>query len=132
MAPGKRPLSNMCPTIVKRGDGLRFAIGASGGRRIMPAVFQLVSFLVDYRMSMDAAFHQPRIDVSGSDIVTLDNQLATEIVTALTQDFTAEVAQHGVYPALFACPNSVAFDPRTETQVGAAFVPSPWAQVSCA
>ena len=44
IAPGKWPLSNMCPTVVERADGLRFAAGASGGRRIMPAVFQLVSF----------------------------------------------------------------------------------------
>ena len=49
IAAGKRPLSNMCPTIVTH-DSQRTALGASGGRRIMPAVFQLLSFLVDYKM----------------------------------------------------------------------------------
>jgi gamma-glutamyltranspeptidase/glutathione hydrolase len=132
IAAGKRPLSNMCPTIIKRSDGFRFAIGASGGRRIMPAVFQLSSFLTDYRMSMDAAFHQPRLDVSGTDTVTLDNQLSHDIMTTLSEQFRVEVAQHGVYPALFACPNSVGFDPRSGQKVGAAFVPSPWARVCSA
>ena len=86
IAPGKWPLSNMCPAIVERADGLRFAAGASGGRRIMPAVFQLVSFLVDYAMSMDDAMHTPRIDASGADLVTADRALAPDVVDALTEN----------------------------------------------
>ena len=74
ISPGKRPLSNMCPTILLREDGQRFALGASGGRRIMPAVFQLISFLTDYGMDVEAAMHQPRIDISGTDLVTLDDR----------------------------------------------------------
>ena len=132
MSPGKRPLSNMCPAIVKRADGFRFAIGASGGRRIMPAVFQLSSFLVDYHMDMNTAFHQPRLDVSGTDTVTLDNKLSDDITAALSEQFKVEISQHGVYPALFACPNSVAYDPNSGNKVGAAFVPSPWAKVCSA
>lgn len=132
IAPGKKPLSNMCPTFVKRDDGLHFALGASGGRRIMPAIFQLCSFLIDHRLSVDAAFHQPRLDVSGSDIVTLDAKLPTAVRTQLAQQFKTLDAQHGVYPALFACPNLVSFDHNSGQQTGAAFVPSPWAQVSAA
>ncbi|MEX2200347.1 MAG: gamma-glutamyltransferase, partial [Dongiaceae bacterium] len=37
LAPGKRPLSNMCPTIVAKNGVPQVALGASGGRRIMPA-----------------------------------------------------------------------------------------------
>ncbi|MDX1606194.1 MAG: gamma-glutamyltransferase, partial [Candidatus Competibacterales bacterium] len=55
IAAGRRPLANMCPALVQRGDGLRAALGASGGRRILPAVLQLVSFLVDHRMDLDQA-----------------------------------------------------------------------------
>jgi gamma-glutamyltranspeptidase/glutathione hydrolase len=132
IAPGKKPLSNMCPTIVRRNDGLCFALGASGGRRIMPAVFQLCSFLVDHRLDINTAFHQARIDVSGSDTVTLDATLPCEIRDQLAQEFNTLTAQHGVYPALFACPNLVAFDHNTGVQTGAAYIPSPWAQVSAA
>ena len=60
ISPGVHPLSNMCPTIVERADGLRFAIGACGGRRIFPAVFQLIAFLVDYSLELDEAMHLPR------------------------------------------------------------------------
>ena len=129
---GKKPLSNMCPTIVKRSDGTRYALGASGGRRIMPAVFQLTSFLVDYQMDLDDAFQQPRIDSSGNDTVTVDVALDDQCITELNNQFNTQIAQHGVYPALFACPNSVAFDSTSGEQVGAAFIPSPWAKVACA
>ena len=66
IAPSKRPLTNMCPVIVtrKNGEGW-FAIGASGGRKIMPAVTQVCSFLIDHGMNLEDAFHQPRIDASG-------------------------------------------------------------------
>ena len=55
----------MCPAIVRREDGFSFALGASGGRRIMPAVMQNISFMVDCRLGLSEAIHHPRIDVSG-------------------------------------------------------------------
>ena len=128
IAPGKWPLSNMCPTIVERADGLRFAAGASGGRRIMPAVFQLVSFLVDYAMSMDDAMHTPRIDASGADLVTADRALAPDVVDALTERHEVQVAQHGVYPSFYANPNLAGYESSSGMTVGAACVTSPWAR----
>ena len=64
----------MCPAI-GLADGRRFALGASGGRRILPAVLQMASFLLDHGMNLEDAFHQPRLDVSGPDLVTADERL---------------------------------------------------------
>src|ERR1700749_1263605 len=50
LAPGKRCLCNYTPVVAKTAQGQRLAVGASGGRRIMPAVMQLVSFVMDYGM----------------------------------------------------------------------------------
>ncbi|MFQ6023736.1 MAG: gamma-glutamyltransferase family protein [Acidiferrobacterales bacterium] len=130
IGPGKRPLSNMCPAIIEREDGVRFALGASGGRRIMPAVFQLISFLVDFAMSVEEACHRPRIDVSGTPLVRADDRLAPEIVAQLSENNQIETATHGVYPALFACPNIVGWDAARGIGAGGAFVMSPWAKVS--
>jgi gamma-glutamyltranspeptidase/glutathione hydrolase len=55
LAPAKRPLSNMCPAVASRGGEPFFALGASGGRRILPAVLQVASFLTDFRMPLEAA-----------------------------------------------------------------------------
>jgi gamma-glutamyltranspeptidase/glutathione hydrolase len=54
LAPGKRCLTNYTPVLAQAADGRRAAIGASGGRRILPAVSQLVSFVMDYGMDLDA------------------------------------------------------------------------------
>lgn len=129
ISPNKRPLSNMCPVILLRDDGLRFAMGASGGRRIMPAVFQLISFLADYRMSLDAAIHQPRLDVSGTDTVTLDQALPHDIVKIVSSSHKTQVLPNGVYPNPFACPSVVCHDPANRENAGAAFVVSPRASV---
>ena len=128
IAPGKWPLSNMCPTVVERADGLRFAAGASGGRRILPAVFQLVSFLVDHAMSMDEAMHTPRIDASGAAPITVDRVLPADVLDALARHHELLVAQHGVYPAFFASPNLAGYESASGTMVGAACVNSPWAR----
>jgi len=131
IAAGKRPLANMCPTIAERGDGFRFALGASGGRRIMPAVLQLTSFVCDYGMDLERAFHTPRVDSSGSDLVSIDRGVGAEVLAEMERSFdnTAEV-YHSVYPALFACPNAVGAMPGPGRQSGCAFVMSPWAQVA--
>ena len=60
--PGKRPLSSMTPTIVLRKDGsFWFALGARGGPRIISAVLQSVSNVIDFDMDMQAAIDAPRI-----------------------------------------------------------------------
>ena len=128
IAPGKWPLSNMCPTVVERAGGLRVAAGGSGGRRILSAVFQLVSFIVDHAMSMEDAMHTPRIDVSGGARVTADRALRADVVEALAERHEVIVAQHGVYPALFASPSLAGYDSAAGVAVGAACVASPWAR----
>ncbi len=129
IAPGKRPLSNMCPTIVEFADGRRAALGASGGRRILPAVAQLLSFLVDFGMSLDDAAHCPRINVDGADLVEADARLPAETLDPLKARFPLAVRPHGVHPSAYACPNAVVWDPESGTATGAAHVMSPNASV---
>ena len=63
------------------------AVGASGGRRILPAVTQLLSFVMDFGMDLDAAIHQPRIDASEGAIVIGDVRLPADAREALRRAF---------------------------------------------
>ena len=132
ITPGVYPLSNMCPAIVEREDGRRFGLGASGGRRILPAVMQLISFQVDFGMDMDAAFDQPRLDVSGTEVVTLDERLPAAITDALAARFAVRLGPAAVYPTLYALPNAAGHDPAAGRNVAGANIMSPWAKVSAA
>jgi gamma-glutamyltranspeptidase/glutathione hydrolase len=61
---GKRPLANMAPVVLLR-DGRSFvALGAMGGRRILNAIPQIVSNLVDHDMGIQDAIAAPRVDYS--------------------------------------------------------------------
>ena len=125
LAPNKRPLTNMCPVIAHRdGKGL-FALGASGGRKIFPAVLQLTSFMIDHGMNLGDAFHQPRIDASGGDTVGVDPRMPQPIKDALAQAFPTQETELVVYPTNFACPSSVYQTPAGE-HFGIADVMSPW------
>jgi len=126
LAPGRRPLTNMCPVLARRNGKPWFAIGASGGRRILPAVYQIVSFLVDHEMTLEAAFHQPRIDASGGDAVGVDPRLPQPIKGALAGEFAVSETELVVYPTNFACPSAVLRDPREGLHFGATDVMSPW------
>ncbi len=125
LAPGKRPLTNMCPVIARRGDHGWFAIGASGGRKIMPAVMQISSFLIDHGMTLEDAFHQPRIDASGGDSVGVDPRLAPEVLRALGE-FPVNRTELVVYPTNFACPSAVLRNPADGELQGIGDVMSPW------
>jgi gamma-glutamyltranspeptidase/glutathione hydrolase len=126
LAPGKRPLTNMCPVIVRRGDQPWFAIGASGGRKIFPAVFQIMSFLIDHGMMLEDAFHQPRIDASGGEAVGVDPRLPAAIQSALAAKYPVDLTELVVYPTNFACPSSVLRDPASGEFQGITDVLSPW------
>jgi gamma-glutamyltranspeptidase / glutathione hydrolase len=62
IAPGKRPLSTMSPTIVLRRDKtFWFALGSPGGPRIINAVFQVILNIIDFDMNLQQAIDAPRI-----------------------------------------------------------------------
>ena len=62
VAPGKRMLSAMTPTIVFGNDGRPLLItGASGGPYIITTVFQLLSDAIDYGMDIASAMSAPRM-----------------------------------------------------------------------
>jgi gamma-glutamyltranspeptidase / glutathione hydrolase len=89
-------------------DGVPWlTIGASGGRRIMPAVLQIVSMLIDGRLDLERAFHLPRIDVSGGPTVGADRRLAPAILAALEARFAVQEVDAMVWPKLFACPSAI-------------------------
>lgn len=129
LAPGRKPLSNMCPTIVTGSPVGNVALGASGGRRIFPAIFQLVSLLVDFGMTLEDACHTPRIDVSGDDLVTLDTRLDQEVRTALASRWPTVELPPSVISS-YACPNVV--QDLGGMKSGAAFVTSPSSAVVAA
>lgn len=64
IAPGKRPLVNMAPLVASRTRGGALAVGASGGRRIISAVTQILVNAIDHGMSVDEAIDAPRLDAS--------------------------------------------------------------------
>ncbi|MGQ3026680.1 MAG: gamma-glutamyltransferase [Ferrovibrionaceae bacterium] len=125
IAPGKRPLTNMCPVILRDGARPVLAAGASGGRRIMAAVLQTTAFVAEFGMSTAEAAHHPRIDVSDAETVTADRRLGAEIIGALEADGPTVVVDHDVMPLNFACPNLI-HQGNDGTRHGISDAASPW------
>ncbi len=61
IAPGKRPLSSMAPTIVSRDGKLMLVLGSPNGSRIISVVLQTIINVVDYGMRIDQAVAASRI-----------------------------------------------------------------------
>jgi gamma-glutamyltranspeptidase/glutathione hydrolase len=127
LAPGKRCLCNYTPVLAETSDGKRLAAGASGGRRIMPAVMQLLSFVIDYGMDLDAAIHQPRIDASEGNIVSGDKRLPNEVREALRARFDYAEARVQNVPGKYAVPSAVLRVGDTNSGVNESF--QPWGDV---
>lgn len=61
IAPGKRPLSSMSPTIVTKDGKTVMVVGTPGGSRIITAVLQTMINAIDYGMDAQEAVDMPRI-----------------------------------------------------------------------
>lgn len=61
IAPGKRMLSSMTPTIVFNGEEFLLATGGRGGSRIITSVLQVILNVIDHKMSIREATSAPRI-----------------------------------------------------------------------
>lgn len=61
IAPGKRPLSTMTPTILTEHGRVAVLIGTPGGSRIATSIFQVLTNWHDFHLPLEAAVAAPRI-----------------------------------------------------------------------
>ncbi len=61
IAPGKRPLSSMTPTIVTKDGALFMVLGTPGGSHIPTGVLQVMVNVIDHKMALTDAVNVPRI-----------------------------------------------------------------------
>lgn len=61
MQAGKRMMSTMTPTLVFKGEQPWMAVGTPGGGRILNTILQVLVNVIDFKLNIDEATHQPRI-----------------------------------------------------------------------
>ena len=123
LAPSRRCLRNVCPALGEIGNR-RFAIGASGGRKILPAVLQLTSFMIDFGANLEEAMHLQRVDSSSGDAVIADQELPEDILSGLQRRYPTVTTRRTIFPYAFACPAGV--EREGDLNRGATEIMSPW------
>ncbi|MFM9851999.1 MAG: gamma-glutamyltransferase [Sphingomonadaceae bacterium] len=89
IAPGKRPLSSMSPTIVTKDNKLVMVLGTPGGSHIPTGVLQVFLNMVDHAMTVTEAVNAPRVHAQW-----LPDVLYYE-TNALSPDTMASLAARG-------------------------------------
>lgn len=85
VAPGKRMLSSMTPTIVTRDGRTALVLGSPGGSHIITTVLQVLLNVVDFKMDAGAAVDAPRFHHQWSpDVVMIESDgFAPDVLGAL-------------------------------------------------
>ncbi len=84
LAPGKRPLSSMSPTIVVGDHGVEMVLGAAGGPMIISSTIQVLLDALLFGMDAQAAVAAPRVHHQWSpDVLRYEPGLPAAVVEAL-------------------------------------------------
>jgi len=86
IAPGKRPLSSMTPTLVEKDGKVVLVLGSPGGSRIITTVLETIMNIVDHAMTAQEAVDAPRLHHQSQpeDVYFERSGLSPEVVTQLT------------------------------------------------
>jgi gamma-glutamyltranspeptidase / glutathione hydrolase len=110
IAPGKRPLSSMTPTIVTRDGRTVLVLGTPGGSRIITTVLHTILNLVDYDMTLQEAVDAPRFHQQWQPPATAVERFALSpdtraILERMGQTFTATHQYNHVAAILVGAPS---------------------------
>jgi gamma-glutamyltranspeptidase/glutathione hydrolase len=99
--PHKRPLHNMCPTIVSKHGQPTFAVGARGGRKIPNAVAEVLMQLVARGKGLAEAVAAPRMHTEGTLALTFEKAWPAEHLDELkTRGYTVTNAASATVSAV--------------------------------
>ena len=119
IAPGKRPLSSMSPTILLR-DGRPFAaIGSPGGKRIISTMAMLISRMVDFDLDLQTAIESPRITNYENGELTIESRIALPVRNVLAIK-GHELTVKGDFDLYFGGAQGVVIDHETGELIGGA------------
>jgi gamma-glutamyltranspeptidase/glutathione hydrolase len=107
VGPGKRPLHNMCPSVVLRDGKPIVALGAVGGRRIPNTLFDVLLGFVGRGLPITEAVAAPREHTDGGDKLFLEAAWPAAHVEYLKK------VGYNVTPGGGAVLNAIARDPMT-------------------
>ncbi len=116
IGPGKRPLSAMTPTLVKKDGKLFMVAGSPGGPTIINTVFQIILNVVDHGMDIQEAVDAPRMHHQW-----LPDQIAAE-PEALVMDVVHALQNRGhkiAYRRRIGDAHCILIDPETGIRYGA-------------
>ncbi len=115
IAPGKRPLSSMSPTIVLKDHKPIIALGAAGGPKIITAVVNELVDMLDLEMTPEQAVAAPRIHAQW-----IPDQFFLEKALRRETDKLAELGHKVVIADALGVSQIIARNPRNRTFSGAA------------
>ncbi len=84
----------------------------------------VTSLFAERNMDIDAAFHHPRIDVSGGPQIVADEAHSPDVLDQLGVDREVITTPRSVFPYAFACPAGVMR--KGEINTGCTEIMSPW------
>jgi len=109
IAPGKRPLSSMTPTIVLKDGKVRYVLGSPGGSRIITTVANIFLSAADEGLNIQQAVDAPRFHHQYlPDVVYLEAGFSQSTVDALrAMGYTVKMGGH------WSDGECIAVDPKT-------------------
>lgn len=105
----KKPLSTMAPTIIMKDDQPVAIIGSPGGARIINAVVQVISKLIDHGMDIQDAIDSPRVTQNFSNQLCIEDRISEHTLKAL-EEMGHEVIIRDAYDKKMGGVNGVVYE----------------------
>lgn len=122
IAPGKRPLSSMTPTLVFRDGQLLLVTGSPGGPTIINTVLQIILNVIDHGMPVAQAVEAPRIHHQWMpDVLTHERFGMSRDTLVALEELGHRVRERSSYEGAYQGDGeTIALDPATGLRLGAA------------
>lgn len=116
IAPNKRPLSSMTPTVILKDGHVFMVVGSPGGPRIITSVLQTILNVIDFNMPLQQAINAPRFHYQNEpDTVYIEpfafGFFTKHMLALLGYEFTSQAGWSAV--------EAIMVDPTTHNTIGA-------------
>jgi gamma-glutamyltranspeptidase/glutathione hydrolase len=101
IGPGRKALANYAPMMMTGPGEDVVAIGGSGGRKILPAVYQALIHLADAGHDLETAISAPRFDLSAPPTLVADARFDAGTLNLLAAEFPVVLTDRQEHPNSF-------------------------------